>query len=126
MKFEHCHRKWIAIHKKRCGNVLSAVKERFEKDHIDPWVEGQITLICHATFTRLQRLKHCLGDVIVFIDEIPAAEKCLTDNLPETHGLLTSKIDIILQGPIYGRVEVTDRKGLEADGQKQKSRRFMG
>ena len=102
----------VAIHSGCSDNVLRDVQKRLKKDDEGRGDGGQITLITHAEFIKLQLIEG-RDDIIVFIDEVPAAEKCLTHNLPETHHLLTGCIDVVAEGPIYGRVSVINEEGLK-------------
>jgi hypothetical protein len=101
-----------AIHSKCSDNVLRDVKHRLTKNEDEPSPQGQITLITHAELIKIQGLED-REDIILYIDEVPPAEKCLTHNLFETHGLLTDSIDVVPQGPIYGRVYANDEDSLE-------------
>jgi hypothetical protein len=101
-----------AIHSKCSDNVLRDVKYRLMKQEDDLGPQGQITLITHAELIKIQGLED-REDITLYIDEVPAAEKCLLHNLFETHQLLTDNINVVPQGPIYGRVYASDEDSLE-------------
>lgn len=80
---------------------------------------GEVLFITHAAFLSMPYW-HKAAEWNVIFDEIPVVDRDFTENVPDTHEMVTSLITTVGDEPIYYRLVPDDTKRLRAMAENRK------